>query len=121
MDNNIVLITIVVSFIVAILSMKFYFDLSINIAVHRFIIPELEERGYTLIKTKTLTNLLRIGNKRGHFDNVYFGLFDDTKYNSKIYINVIYTKDNINQVITTARIYCSFLGLPEKVVFRPDL
>ena len=95
---------------------------SVETAVHKFIIPDLEAKGLVFCDFILLSNqYFGLFKEKGDWEHVPTpALFNDTRYNRKLYGKLRYrNRKNKEELFTTVKISLNEQSQPVKVDFFP--
>ncbi len=113
---------LVLVFGAAFLYSKYLLNKSVETAVHKFIIPNLEAKGLDFCDFILLPNqYFGLFKEKGDWENIATPtLFDDTRYNRKLYGKLRYrNRENKEELFTTVKISLNGQSQPVKVDFCP--
>lgn len=112
---------ILLQFFAAFAYAKFLFNKAVDLAIKKFIIPSLKTRGLEYCDFVLLPNqYFGPGKEKGDWEDVPITtLFNDTRYNRKLYGKLSYSNNNLEMRYTTVRISLNGNTQPVKIDFYP--
>lgn len=117
-------ILVILLFGAALLYSKYTLKKAVNLAIKNFIIPYLDTKKLRYYNFTLLPNqYFGIGKEKGDWENMpTFKLFDDTRYNRKLYGKLKYGRiDGGRDFFTTVKITLNGESQPIKVDFFPEI
>lgn len=121
--DNIVYVFIGLSIFIVVATTVFFIRRLKKIALEDFVLPDLKLNNCTLISLKTLPGQF-LGfpfKQKGNWENEIAELFSDTKFNAKIYFQLIYRDANGLKQYTTVKIHTDFISTPIKAEYLPEI